>query len=467
MIDSGSTIAAISTAAGSGAIAVVRVSGPGAITVVNRLFVPRGLKRDLAQQPANTVQLGNLLDGNRLVDEVMVTVFRAPRSYTGQDMVEISCHGSTIIQQQILALLIAHGATLAQPGEFTLRAFLNGKLDLSQAEGVADLIAASNETARRVAFQQMRGGISLKLKDLREQLLHFSALVELELDFSEEDVELADRSQLETLVLGLRREVQMLIDSFERGNAIKNGLPVAIAGRPNVGKSTLLNRLLHEERAIVSDVAGTTRDSIEDCINIGGHAFRLIDTAGLRQAADKVEAIGIERAWNKIGQAQIVMYLLDAQQLETECLTDLGEFAASLGPKQRLLAVLNKEDRCENIHTQRLADLITTQFHCSVVAISAKRGDNIDRLTAMLVELAELGQGDNQDVVVTSVRHRQALVEAQSALDQVLSGIRQGLSGDLLAIDIRQVLQDIGTITGEVTNEEILGDIFSKFCIGK
>lgn len=461
------TIAAISTAAGMGAIAVIRLSGHDAIAIANSVFRSPSITKLLTDQAANTVRFGSIIDGDRVIDEVLVSIFRHPKSFTGEDLVEISCHGSVVIQQQIMELLVRKGARLAEPGEFTLRAFLNGKMDLSQAEGVADLIAASSEAARRVALQQMRGGFSSKLKALREELVHFTALVELELDFSEEDVEFADRTELERLVLGIRQEVQRLADSFSRGNAIKNGVPVAIAGSPNVGKSTLLNRLLNEERAIVSEIAGTTRDSIEDTISISGINFRFIDTAGLRTTTDKVESIGIERAISKIEQAQIVLYLVDAQDSEPQILQVVSNFAKTLTNGQNLVVLVNKEDKSENAHTLGIVGAIAEQCNCQAIAISAKGGHNIEQLTSLLVEKAMQGQPENEDVVVTNVRHYSALLSALTSLNQVLDGLKSGLSGDLLAIDIRQVLYHVGTITGEVTTDEVLGHIFSKFCIGK
>lgn len=462
-----STIAAAATPAGAGAIAVIRVSGKQAIGIVDGIFSsPTGTKR-LVHQKSSTVHFGSIMDSGRVIDEVLVSIFRAPRSFTGDDTAEISCHGSVVIQQQILELLVRSGARLAQPGEFTLRAFLNGKMDLSQAEGVADLIAASSEVARRVALQQMRGGFSERLRELRGQLVHFASMVELELDFADEDVEFADRQQLEQLVQGIGAEAKKLIDSFSQGNVIKNGVPVAIAGKPNVGKSTLLNRLLNEERAIVSEHAGTTRDAIEDTVTIEGVVFRFIDTAGLRETTDAVESIGIERAMTKIEQARVVIYMLDAQEAESQCVAAVEEFMPKLADGQTLVVLINKDDISDAAGIERLMGSIGGVCKCRVLAISAKYGHNIDALTDLLVEIGRSLQPENQDVVVVNVRHYNALVSAYSSINQVIEGLKLGISGDLLAIEIRQVLYHIGTITGEVTNDEILGSIFSKFCIGK
>lgn len=466
-MNSSSTIAAIATSAGMGAISVIRLSGAAAIEIADLVFVPAKKRKKLANQRPYTIHFGSVVDDSRTIDEVLVSIFKSPHSFTGENVVEISCHGSVVIQQQILELLIRRGARLAEPGEFTLRAFLNGKMDLSQAEGVADLIAASSEAARRVALQQMRGGFSSKLKNLREQLLHFTALIELELDFSEEDVEFADRQQLASLVDGIMVEVKRLADSFSQGNAIKNGIPVAIAGKPNVGKSTLLNRLLNEERAIVSDIAGTTRDSIEDLVSISGITFRFIDTAGLRETSDTVEIMGIERAKNKIEQASVVLYLVDAQELESSIIDDVTAFKHTLGEGQNLIILLNKADKVNSNSIISETNQISRSCGYRVVSISAKGGNNMEELLDLLKEIANRNQPENEDVIVTNIRHYDALLNAYSSLELVQAGISSGLTGDLLSIDIHQALYYIGLITGEVTTDEVLGHIFSKFCIGK
>jgi tRNA modification GTPase len=466
MLDN-STIVAIATPPGMGAIAVIRVSGSEAITLTNGVFRPVKTGKSLLESKPYTLHYGEIVDLERVIDEVLVSVFHAPHSYTGENAVEISCHGSVVIQQQILELLIRRGARLAQPGEFTLRAFLNGKMDLSQAEAVADIIASTSEAERRVAMQQMRGGFSDKLKLLREQLLKFTALIELELDFSEEDVEFADRKQLEALVCSIHEEVSRLADSFSMGNAIKQGIPVTIAGKPNVGKSTLLNRLLNEEKAIVSEIAGTTRDAIEDNIQLAGMNFRFIDTAGLRHTTDEVESLGIARTHSKIEQAKVVLYLIDAAESMSDGLTEIEKFQQKLTDQQTLMVLLNKADKAEAQHTEQLARNIESLLHCKTLIISAKSGQNINELTQSLVNIGVSAQPDGNNVVVTNARHYESLVNARESLENVLSGLKSNLTGDLLAVDIHQALYHLGSITGEITNDEVLGYIFSKFCIGK
>lgn len=466
-MDNSSTIAAIATSPGMGAIAVIRLSGPNAIAITDSVFRSGKSGKKLVNQKPYTIHYGSITDGNRTIDDVLVSLFRAPHSYTGEDVVEISCHGSVIIQQQILELLIRRGATLAEPGEFTLRAFLNGKLDLSQAEAIADLIASTSETARRVAMQQMRGGFSEKLKTLRNELLRFTALIELELDFGEEDVEFADRAQLRELIQSIQTEVSRLISSFSQGNAIKNGIPVAIAGKPNVGKSTLLNTLLNEEKAIVSEIAGTTRDAIEDSIHLGGLLFRFIDTAGLRHSDDTIEAIGIERALEKIGRARIVLYLLDATEPIGMQLDTIHELKTKLSPEQKAVILLNKHDKSSPERVKQTIDTISRSLNLPTLAISAKHGDNIEMLTRLLIDMGKADMPENEDVIVTNARHYQALQKTRESLKQVSNGLESGLSGDLLTIDIREAIDFLGEITGEITTDEVLGYIFSKFCIGK
>jgi tRNA modification GTPase len=462
------TIAAIATAPGTGAIAVIRLSGKDAITICDRVFKSSRKNKKLTEQKANTIHHGTIFDLKRDVDEVLVSLFKSPHSYTGEDIVEISCHGSQIVQQQILELLVRNGARLAQPGEFTLRAFLNGKIDLSQAEAIADLISSSSEAARRVALQQMRGGFSNKLKELREQLLNFIALIELELDFSEEDVEFADRKQLKQLISEILEVIERMIKSFQLGNVIKQGIPVTIAGKPNVGKSTLLNRLLNEERAIVSEIAGTTRDTIEDTINLGGISFRFIDTAGLRHTIDTIESIGVERAYAKISQAKVILLLVDAQLRIDDITQSVEEINKNLSHDQTLIVLVNKEDKADKDHiNQAITKLKEIYPKIYALPISAKGGHNIELLTNTLVNIGLHGQPETDEVIVNNVRHLESLIKTKENLDEALAGLENNLSSDLLAIDIRQAIHYLGEITGEITTDDILGHIFSKFCIGK
>jgi tRNA modification GTPase len=462
------TIAAIATAPGTGAIAVLRLSGKEAIAICDQVFKSSGKNKKLSVQRANTIHHGTICDEQRDVDEVLVSIFKAPRSYTGEDIVEISCHGSQIVQQQILELLVRNGARLAQPGEFTLRAFLNGKIDLSQAEAIADMISSSSEAARRVALQQMRGGFSNKLKELREQLLNFIALIELELDFSEEDVEFADRKQLENLIREILAVIDRMIKSFQLGNVIKQGIPVTIAGNPNVGKSTLLNRLLNEERAIVSEIAGTTRDTIEDAINLGGITFRFIDTAGLRHTKDAIESIGVERAYAKISQAKVVLLLVDAQTALEEIIHSAEGVKEKLSHDQTLIILVNKEDKADKNHVDQILSTLKTNYP-SIYAftISAKGGHNVDLLTTTLINIGLHRQPETDEVIVTNVRHYESLMKTKENLEEAVAGLKSNLSSDLLAIDIRQAIYYLGEITGEITTDDILGHIFSKFCVGK
>lgn len=462
------TIAAIATAPGMGAIAVIRMSGSNAIAIADKIFKSKNPKKRLENQKPYTIHFGEIADGDKVYDEVLISLFRAPRSYTGEDMVEISCHGSQFIQQQILELLVRQGAQMAQPGEFTLRAFLNGKMDLSQAEAVADLIASSSEAGRRIAMMQMRGGFSDLLRQLRDKLLTLTSLIELELDFSDEDVEFANREQLNQLVNQMHSHVSKLAESFSLGNVLKQGIPVAIAGKPNVGKSTLLNTLLKEERAIVSDIAGTTRDTIEDTINIGGITFRFVDTAGLRETEDYVESLGIERAKTKISQADIVMLLLDPTELVRRLEEQVSNIKATLAPQQRLLVLINKADMLSNEAITTLEQQLT-KAHPSleILPISARIHINIDKLTHLLLEYGKQRITESDDVVITNLRHYQALSESVKALEEVKAGLALNLPNDLLAFHLRDVLRHIGEITGEFTNDEVLGNIFKNFCIGK
>jgi tRNA modification GTPase len=461
------TICALATP-GHGAISVIRVSGPDAIGIVENIFHPATEGKLLHKQSPNTIHFGTIHHNGTLVDEVLVSLFKAPHSYTGEDSVEISCHGSSYIQQKILELLVAQGAIPAKAGEFTQRAFLNGKMDLSQAEAVADLIAAESEGAHKVALQQLRGGFSAKLKSLRDQLLHFISMIELELDFSEEDVEFADRTQLKALVNEIRTLIDELIQSFQLGNVLKNGVPVAIIGRPNVGKSTLLNALLKEDRAIVSDIEGTTRDSIEDSINLEGISFRFIDTAGIRETADTIENLGIRRTYQKIEQASVVMLLVEAGDDPLLMKRSVEAIRKQIeGKGKDLVVVANKADQVAEKELEVIKKGIALVQNEHLITISAEKGTNIDRLSRLLLDIVSLGSLKHQDVVISNIRHYNALKSASEGLSRVSEGLSSSLPSDLLAQDIREALHFLGEITGEVTTDEILGNIFKNFCIGK
>lgn len=459
------SIVALATPSGAGAIAIVRISGLDAIAIGASVF-QSVRNKDLLKQKSHTLHLGYIIDGNKILDEVLVSVFKGPNSYTGEDTIEISCHGSTYIQQQIIQLLLRSGCRMANPGEFTLRAFLNGKLDLSQAEAVADLISSDNEAAHQMAMQQMRGGFSNEIAKLRTELLNFASLIELELDFSEEDVEFADRTQFNELLQRIEHVLKRLIDSFAEGNVIKNGIPVAIVGEPNVGKSTLLNALLNEERAIVSDIAGTTRDTIEDELVIQGIGFRFIDTAGIRDTQDIVESIGIRKTFEKMEQAQVVAYLVDAAQLNSpEAIDDVNreiEKIKNQYPLKPLLVLGNKSDKLT--HDQKLA----AQGQVSgILLLSAKENTGIESLKEKLMSFVNTGALRNNETIVTNTRHYDSLLKALEEIQKVKFGLQSNLPSDLMAIDIREALYHFGTITGEVTNDELLGNIFANFCIGK
>ncbi|RNL95286.1 tRNA uridine-5-carboxymethylaminomethyl(34) synthesis GTPase MnmE [Sinomicrobium pectinilyticum] len=456
------TIIALATPSGAGAIAVLRLSGKDAIRIADEKF--RSVKgKKLSGQKSHTIHLGHITDGPKVLDEVLVSIFKGPHSYTGENVVEISCHGSPYIQREIIQLFLRNGCRMANAGEFTLRAFLNGKLDLSQAEAVADLIASDNEASHQVAIQQMRGGFSGEIEKLRQELLDFASLIELELDFAEEDVEFADRSRFEELLQRIELVLKRLIDSFAVGNVIKNGIPVAIVGAPNVGKSTLLNALLNEERAIVSDIAGTTRDTIEDEMVISGIGFRFIDTAGIRETEDVVESIGIKKTFEKITQAQVVIYLFDASHFAENSKTIIVEIEKIKNkfPQKPLLILANKIDLAD-------ADQIKNSLdYENLLLISARENTGIDSLKDKLLEFVNTGALRNNETIVTNSRHYDALLKALGDIQKVQHGLQSGLSGDLLAIDIREALYHFGEITGQVTNDELLGNIFANFCIGK
>jgi len=464
------TICALSTPPGLGAIAVIRCSGAGALETAGKIIqFPNG-RHALSEQAPNTIHFATVYDDSQIVDQVMVAVFRSPHSYSGEDIVEISCHGSPYIQKRILELLVDSGARMATAGEFTMRAFLNGKLDLTQVEAVADLISSGSRAAHQVAMRQMRGGFTREIKKLRDKLLNFTSLVELELDFSEEDVEFADRGQLKALLDKITDTLSRLSDSFALGNVIKNGIPVAIVGKTNVGKSTLLNLLVSEEKAIVSDIAGTTRDSIEDLISIRGVHFRLIDTAGLRHTEDAIEKLGIERTWQKIDQAAVIIQVLDTASNPEEITHLTQQMKAAPGAEEKhRIVVLNKMD---TVTTEKL-EKIMTGFNGllsrsePLIALSAKSGTNLARLEQALVEVSGSAVAGENDVIITNVRHYEALEKALSAMKRASVGLTGGLTGDLLAQDIRETLHYLGEITGEITNDEVLGNIFRNFCIGK
>lgn len=464
MVDN-SIICAIATPSGMGAIAVIRLSGFGCIDLCDRVFrSPSG--KCLAKVAPNTIHFGRIYDGEELVDEVLVSVFRAPHSFTGEDSIEISCHGSVYIQQRILQLLIHNGARLAEPGEYTRRAFLNGKMDLSQAEAVADLIASTSSAAHKMALNQMRGGFSSELIKLRGELLRITSLLELELDFSEEDVEFADRRQLLDISLGINTLLTRLCNSFSLGNVIKNGVPVAIVGNTNVGKSTLLNALLREEKAIVSNIEGTTRDVIEDTINIQGTTFRFIDTAGIRHTTDEVETIGIERTFSKIAQARIVLLLVDATKDVEQIVPYYEQVKASLSSDSRLIILLNKIDKILDV-----GDIVTRLRLFStgevILPISAKSGQNIPDLEKYLLDEILRDDLPVDGVIVNNIRHYEALSSARKAILRVIEGLNSHLSGEFISQDIRECLHYLGEITGVITSDEILGFVFKNFCIGK
>ena len=465
------TIVALASPSGAGAIAVIRVSGNDAFAISSSVF--RSIHgKDLMRQKSHTIHLGHIMDGNKTLDQVLVSLFKGPHSYTGEHVVEISCHGSPYIQQQIIQLLLRKGCRMAEAGEFTLRAFLNGKMDLSQAEAVADLISSENEASHQIAMQQMRGGFSNEIKVLRDELLNFASLIELELDFAEEDVEFADRTKFKELLDRIEEVLKRLIDSFAVGNVIKNGIPVAIVGEPNVGKSTLLNTLLNEERAIVSDIAGTTRDAIEDEMTIGGIGFRFIDTAGIRETEDVVEGIGIRKTFEKISQAQVVLFLHSAEEFKNAEI-NLGSLQTEVGkiatkhPEKPLVILVNKIDILSGKEREALELLLSNVEGTTFELISAKTKEGVDALKNHLLNFVNTGALRNNETIVTNTRHYDALLKALDEVQKVQYGMDNAIPGDLLAIDIRQALYHFGEITGEISSDDLLGNIFANFCIGK
>jgi tRNA modification GTPase len=471
-----STICAISTPAGTGGIAVIRVSGSDAIEIVAPLCPPTEGKKSLAELPANTVTFRQIvapksptvgdLGGSKVIDEVLLTLFRAPHSFTGEDTVEISCHGSVFIQQEILKLLIENGCTLAAPGEFTQRAFLNGKIDLSQAEAVADVIASASAAAHRLAINQMRGGFSSELQEIREKLLNFVSLIELELDFGEEVVEFANRQQLLELTSDIKNRLKTLVNSFSWGNVMKNGVPVVIVGETNAGKSTLLNLLLHEDKAIVSDVHGTTRDTIEDVVNINGILFRFIDTAGIRYTEDEVETLGIERTFQKIDQASIVIWMIDTTHFNKE-IEYIADHIVPRTKNKKLIIVFNKIDKISAEEQAILDEEFLPHVPAERLYLSAKFKKNTEKLEKALLAAANLPEIGEGDVAVTNLRHYEALTKALESLRRTEKGLKSKLPADLIAQDIRECMHYLGEITGEITTDDVLGNIFAKFCIGK
>ncbi|HDZ03916.1 hypothetical protein LCGC14_0199100 [marine sediment metagenome] len=460
------TIIALATPAGAGAIAIIRLSGPEAISIASNHFESVSGKV-LENQKSHTIHLGYIKDGKNILDQVLISIFKNPNSYTGDNVIEISCHGSPYIQQQIIQLFLRNGCRTADAGEFTLRAFLNGKMDLSQAEAVADLISSDNAASHQIAVQQMRGGFSNEIKQLRTELLNFASLIELELDFSEEDVEFANRTQFKELLTRIQKVLQSLIDSFAVGNVIKNGIPVAIVGEPNVGKSTLLNAFLNEERALVSDIAGTTRDTIEDEISIGGIGFRFIDTAGIRETKDVVEGMGIKRTFEKIEQAQVVLLLVDGSKLlaDDQKLKNIVidfEKIKNQNPQKPLVLLVNKSDTLSELDKEKIGKHLD-----SVKYLSAKTGEGVEELQNSLLDFVNTGALRNNETIVTNTRHYDSLLKSLEEIEKVQFAMKENISSDLMAIDVKEALYHLGEITGQVTNDELLGNIFANFCIGK
>ncbi|MDB4050795.1 tRNA uridine-5-carboxymethylaminomethyl(34) synthesis GTPase MnmE [Flavobacteriaceae bacterium] len=452
------TIIALATPNGLGAISVIRISGLNAISITEKLFKPKGNKK-LSNQKSHTVHLGHLIKNGHELDEVLVTLFKGPHSYTGENTIEISCHGSTYIQQEIIDLFIVNGIRVANPGEFTLRAFINGKMDLNQAEAVADLIASENEGSHKLAMEQMKNGFSNDLKKLRAELLHFSSMIELELDFSQEDLEFAERSEFKKLTVRIQGELEKLIDSFKSGNVLKNGISVAIAGKPNAGKSSLLNTLLNEDKAIVSDIPGTTRDSIEDSLVIDGINFRFTDTAGLRETNDIIESKGIEKTKEKINKAKILIYLFDSNDTNfKEISSDIESF------KRKDLSILLVRNKVDLKNTNQ--NLINKLEKFEIIEISANNTESVTLLKKRLINEINI-LNPYTDTVISNSRHYEALMNALKAVKEVNNGLKSDISGDLLSVDIRKSIEHLAEITGEITNDDVLGNIFANFCIGK
>lgn len=461
-----STICAISTPPGTGGVAMIRISGPESISISDRIYRPLKEGKSLGTQNSYSLSYGRIVNEDEILDEVLVSVFRNPNSFTGEDMVEISCHGSVYIQQEILKLLLENGCNLATPGEFTQRAFLNGKMDLSQAEAVADVIASSSRASHKLAISQMRGGFSKELQSLRTQLLDFVSLIELELDFGEEDVEFADRTKLIELADDIKKVISKLVDSFSTGNAIKNGIPVVIVGETNAGKSTLLNYLLNEEKAIVSPIHGTTRDVIEDVVNINGTTFRFIDTAGIRDSEDEIENLGIERTFEKIRQAAIVIWMIDTTQF-SEKIESVADRIVPETTDKKLIIIFNKIDKISSEEQTILDEEFLPHVPADRIYLSAKFRQNTEELENALLKAANLPDLQHNDVIVSNIRHYDALRKALDSINRVEDGLKSNLSGDFIAQDIRECMHYLGEITGQISTDEVLGNIFSKFCIGK
>lgn len=454
------TICALSTPNGVGAIAMIRLSGSDSFAIMQKLF-----RKDLSTKESHTAHFGLIKDGDKLIDEVVAVIYKNPKSFTGEDMVEISCHASPYIIQEILRLLLQNGARMAREGEFSLRAYLNGKVDLSQAEAIADLIASENKASHDMAMNQMRGGFAKVINGLREQLIHFASMIELELDFGEEDVEFANRGELVELVAKILAEVRRLSSSFALGNVLKNGVPVAIVGEPNVGKSTLLNLFLNEDRAIVSNIAGTTRDVIEDSVTYDGVEFRFIDTAGIRETADEIESIGIEKAFEKVQQASIILYMVDASHPDLEnANSELQKVRDVMSDDKELIVVINKVDKVSAIDLEKFK---TTLAHDQVVQLSAKQAEGLEALKEILVYYVQSQGNATGQVIVSNARHFNALKEAEESLERVNYSLSNDIPTDLVAMDIRQCLHHLGEITGNINTEDLLDSIFSNFCIGK
>lgn len=469
MVQKGTTVCAPATQ-GGGAIAIIRLSGPEAIKIVKNIFKPADDQIDIQSEKGYTLFFGTLYSAGEFLDEVIISLFRAPLSYTGEDMVEISCHASNYIQGKVIELLITEGAIPANAGEFTMRAFMNGKMDLSQAEAVADIIASDSEAAHRLAATQLRGGFSAEIEKLRQELLHFAALIELELDFSEEDVEFADRFRMTETIIGIKNLVDTLASSFRLGNAIKKGIPVVIAGRPNVGKSSLLNVLLQEERAIVSEIPGTTRDTIEEVIHLGGLSFRFIDTAGLRQeeVEDKVEARGIERTLSKLSQAAVVLAVTEATDSPDEIISFYNSIKnTQAAPRSNIIVVVNKTDLLTTGQTGSLREVLTDSGGFTPLFISARESTGIEDIKEHLIKSVETEGLKSPQLIVTNARHWHSLINVSASLERALEGFRNGIPTELIATDIRHAIHYLGEITGKITGDEILGDIFKNFCIGK